>query len=194
MGGRVDFAAEKRTGDVMDLIQIPSNNGPKGELFATEIIIHSMAEWIDRPDRDYSAWEWLEKSGLSTHFFVTPLGLVLQQRQLNQRSYHARGHNLQSIGIEVLVPGLHTYESFLVTIQKPWVLRGQFTRTIQLVRWILKQPGIKRGVELRRHQDVSSQKRDPGDGFEWGRFCRAVEDPAHEPLMKNILDTRTKVP
>ena len=140
--------------------------------YPDRIIVHCMAEYIDTDGRDYSAVEFLNKIGLSVHALITPSGVVIRCRDDDQGAWHARGCNRDSLGVEILVPGLHTYESFLTAIKTHYCSPEQYDSLKQLcVMW-----ADTFGISLiDRHSDVSpGRKHDPGDGFPWASFIDEI--------------------
>jgi N-acetyl-anhydromuramyl-L-alanine amidase AmpD len=161
----------------MQIARIEDLPGRANSINLKKIVVHAMGEFIESGEIDYFAPDFLRKIGLSAHFFVTPSGVIIQGRDGNQVAWHAKGYNFESIGIEILVPGLHTYESFLDTIENEnWCINNQFEETIQLVKWIKRQyNGTLKDNWLVRHSDLSPRRRkDPGKGFNWKEFCRRV--------------------
>jgi N-acetylmuramoyl-L-alanine amidase len=135
----------------------------------SRIIIHAMGEYIDGTH----ASSFLRNVGLSAHILVCPDGKIIRCRQDNQGAYHARGHNANSLGIEFLVAGDHTYGTFSEAIKKPYLADGQYEAGMEFVRdeWFIKK-GIR---QMERHSDVSPERKvDPGEGFPWERFKREV--------------------
>ncbi len=140
----------------------------RGVNLPTTVIIHSMAEYIEAGETDYSAWGLLKSLGLSAHYLVTPTGVVIQCREDDEIAWHARGHNTNSIGIEVLVAGEHTYETFIERIKTPWVYGEQYTALVGLCKRF-------EGLSFKRHSDVSpGRKFDPGEGFQWETFLTDI--------------------
>lgn len=141
-----------------------SKNAPK------KIIVHSMGEFIDVGEEDVFAIEFLRRLKLSAHIFVDPFGRVFRSREDTQGAFHAREYNPNSLGIEFLVPGSHTYGSFLEAIKEDWVAPEQLDSGIQVVREWMGLWDIDKGNIL-RHADVApGRKHDPGDGFPWNEF------------------------
>lgn len=136
----------------------------------SRLIIHAMGEVIDAEERDYPADEWLNHLKLSAHFLIKPDGEVIKMRHTKTMAWHAKGHNSNTVGIEFLVPGLHTYETFLDMIQTPWVSSEQMDAGIELSQGILDYFDISVD-QVVRHSDISpGRKKDPGDGFDWQAF------------------------
>ncbi len=131
------------------------------------IIIHAMGENI-ADGKIYSANKFLDKIGLSAHALVLPDGDVIRMRADTQGAYHARGYNLDSLGVEFLVQGIHTYGSFIEAIKTDYITSEQYDSGVELVNQMLYDNDIK---HINRHSDVSpGRKSDPGPGFPWIKF------------------------
>lgn len=160
----------------MQIVRIKDLPGKDVSIKVKKIVIHAMGEFIENGEIDYYAPDFLRKIGLSAHFFVTPSGVIIQGRDANNIAWHAKGYNYETIGIEILVPGLHTYETFLDTIVEPeWYTKIQFEEAINLVKYLKRQISSLTDNWLIRHSDLSpTRKKDPGKGFPWEDFCRKV--------------------
>lgn len=150
-------------------------NGPESQT-PRRIIVHAMAYQIDYEGERLYAATFLERIGLSAHVLVAPDGQCIRCRSDREGAWHAKGFNTDSLGIEVLVPGVYDYDGFLGKIQTEWVGDRQLHATADVVanwchRWgIGTEPG-----ELDRHSDVSPQRKaDPGSGFPWTDFLERV--------------------
>lgn len=136
-----------------------------------KIIIHSMAEYI-RGVNDLSAVDLLDELKLSAHYLITPSGVSIFMVDPDNIAWHAKGFNSDSIGIEFLVPGVYSYESFLERIKTPYIYGEQYTKGVQLCRELIKEYNI---TEVVRHSDIDpDRKSDPGDGFPWETFLNDV--------------------
>ena len=128
------------------------------------LIIHSMSEYINGMYAD----EFLKSVGLSAHFLLCPDGSFIKLRKTHEKCWHAKGHNTNTIGIEVLVEGVHTYETFLEKIKTDWVKPEQMEALIEMSKGIMQYYEFD---EVVRHSDIDSpRKQDPGSGFDWEYF------------------------
>lgn len=150
------------------IIERPS---PFGAVSQTpkRIVVHAMAERIEGMDASH----FLESIGLSAHALVTPQGNIIKCREDTQGAYHAKGFNADSLGIEFLLPGEHSYESFLAGIDKPdWVAKQQL---LAGARWIAEWVARWGITQIDGHCDVDpARKRDPGRGFDWDALRSAL--------------------
>lgn len=148
---------------------------PRGHHQPRAIIVHAIGEYIDTEARDYTAHAWLEKLGLSAHVIVMPDGTAIRCIEDEQIAWHAKGLNTGRLGIEIVVPGLHNYESFLKAIACPgWCPEPAFETAVDIVGSWAQLYGIPE-ARIRRHSDVDpGRKQDPGAGFDWERFLSEV--------------------
>lgn len=136
------------------------------------IVVHSMAEYLDFEPEDIYAPDFLKKLGLSAHVLITPEGVEIRQRHDHEGAWHAKGFNKDSLGVEILVKGVHTYGSFLKEIKKDYVTEEQFETLVNLCRGWIEKHDIK---HVDRHSDLSpGRKFDPGSGFDWNRFLTEI--------------------
>lgn len=141
------------------------------------IIIHSMGEYITDNGQPQHAAAFLNEYKLSAHALVAPNGDVFMCRAPEEEAWHARGHNKNSLGIEFLVAGEHTYKSFIETIKSPYITDKQLKAGVELVTRWLNNYDI---TTITRHSDVSpGRKVDPGIGFPWDYFLSLLGGP-HE--------------
>ena len=175
----------------MDILNIPlpgnsHSNNPK------RLIAHAMAEYIlaDKNTCDYykakgihlelgrayHAPEWLRALGLHAHRLMTPSGQMIKCRMDNQRGAHAKGHNTDTLGMEFLVEGVHTYGSFIEALKTDWVTPIELKNGINVFKaWMAKHSiGID---DVVRHSDIDpTRKKDPGEGFPWSGFINELND------------------
>jgi N-acetyl-anhydromuramoyl-L-alanine amidase len=144
------------------------------------IVIHSMAEYIAWPDGiNRSAWASLKYLKLSAHVLGLPNGEVVRARANEQTAWHAgkcddgTDGNIDSLGYEFLVQGLHNYDTWCKRIKEDWVTPEQWDSGVRMVKaWLLMYPDCK----VVRHSDIApSRKMDPGDGFKWQKFLEAIK-------------------
>ena len=159
----------------MDIAKIPlykgsSHNSPK------RIVIHAMGEFLEYEGSHMHAYELLRKIGLSAHRLLTPSGDMIKCREDNQGGYHAKGHNTDTLGIEILVPGVHSYDSFVEAIKTPYMTSVQNRNLVYIVdAWMTKHNISKDNIV--RHSDIDpARKVDPGTGFPWEEFINELKD------------------
>ena len=145
----------------------PRRNDPQ------KIVVHCMGEFIIDPTPIHAP-DFLDGYKLSAHVLVAPDGDIYRCRDDDERAWHARGHNTDSLGIEFLVEGEHTYATFLEMIKTPYTTTSQWEAGVDVVKeWVLVH-GISR-VNIVRHSDISpGRKVDPGEGFFWDDFLDRV--------------------
>lgn len=156
---------------------------PKG------VIIHSMGEYIKTANGPVKASDFLKSIGLSVHGFLHPDGTYESMVKSPRKAYHAgvsewgnlTNLNNHFLGIEVLVEGVHTWDTFVKKINVPY-RQGPYTQLQynilgEVVDWWMKKYNIPLS-NIVRHSDVSGDevrgknkgKIDPGSGFDWGMF------------------------
>ncbi len=157
---------------VMQTARIPLPFGSKSNS-PNRIIVHAMGEFIDDgTGRIYSALDWLKYLRLSSHSLITPSGVIIRTRNDNEGAYHAKGYNKNSLGIEFLVPGVHTWQTFRNVINNDYLFAEQYQAGVdQVMEWMDKY----NITSIERHSDVSPvRKNDPGNGFPWTQFLHDI--------------------
>lgn len=135
------------------------------------VVVHAMAEHITGYG---SAREALDKMGLSAHALVTPDGKIIRCRSDAQGAYHAKGYNNNSLGIEFLVPGEHSYSTFLRAMTMPWVEPEQYKAGLEQIQAWVAYFGIHKGKVVRHSVLDPDRKSDPGLGFPWKKLLSEV--------------------
>lgn len=134
--------------------------------------MHAMAEYLRVDGKIVSAADFLLRIKLSAHVLITPSGRRVRLREDEQGAHHARKFNRNSLGIEFLVPGIHTYDTFLAAIQQPYVTDAAWRAGVVQTREWRELHNI---AAIDRHSDVDpDRKKDPGKGFAWLDFLEAV--------------------
>ena len=124
-----------------------------------------MSEYLIYKGEQIHAVDFLREIGLSAHAFVQPNGVLIRSRKDEEGAYHAKGHNTDTLGVEFLVKGVHTYDEFISAIDKPYLTDEQYYSGQKLVKgWMIKWNIKYNNVLL--HSDVSPErKKDAGTGF-----------------------------
>jgi len=153
----------------MNVIKRYSKKGG-GVQVPDRVIIHAMGEYINKTH----ASEFLENIGLSAHFLICPNGDIIKTRKTTTIAYHAKGHNRNTVGIEVLVEGNWDYVGFIDKIKENYVKPEQLEALIELTNGIIEHYDIKPDSVL-RHSDIDpDRKQDPGKGFPWEYFKKEL--------------------
>jgi len=160
----------------MEKVNLPSlAQGRKRTGTIDTIVLHSMAQYLDTEPHDQSAYDFLKGQGLSAHALIDPSGCVLVCAGDDELCYHAKGYNTHSLGVEFLVPGLHTYASFIDAIAQPdWLTGAQYQSGIDLCAYWCKKHRLNQGA-LKMHSSLSPKRKlDPGKGFPIQDFVKSV--------------------
>lgn len=136
------------------------------------IVIHAMGEYIEWEPEDLWAPAFLEKIGLSVHILITPDGTIIRCREDNQGAWHAKNFNTNSLGIEFLVKGHHTYETFRSKIKESYITAPQYDAGVEQVREWIEKHHIE---SIKAHSELSPRRKfDPGMGFPMTTFIQDV--------------------
>ena len=125
------------------------------------IVVHAMGEYIAGDKWQDHAVQFLDKQKLSAHSLIAPDGTNYRCREDIETAYHAKGHNTDTLGIEFLVPGSHTYASFLEALKSDFTNELQYQVGLKQIKdWLSEWP-IKKVVA---HSTLSPERKvDPGD-------------------------------
>lgn len=147
--------------------------GPLELLEPTMIVVHCMGEYVDGlPAHEFLARDDIK---LSAHAMIAPDGHILRTRADHERAWHVTGYNDKALGVEILVPGHHDWDSLVKVIQHPWVSPAQYKSALWLIRGWMKTFAIQRS-QVVRHSDLSEIKPDPGQGFRWADFLDCLSN------------------
>lgn len=150
---------------ITNVVHQPSSHGG-GVQTPDRIIVHAMGHMIDWQGERLYAAPFLERIGLSAHALITPDGTIIRCRDDNRMAWHAKGHNRNTLGVEVLVPEAYNITQLYERMEeRNWPSNAQLWSLIHLVVYWCEQHRIKK---IQRHYDVDpSRKKDPGTGFPW---------------------------
>jgi len=170
------------------------------------IIIHAMSEYLHHEGKVVCAMDFLNDIQLGCHYFIAPDGLVLNGVAPEFRTPHVgkseyldrKWLNETSIGIEFLVPGINTYDNFLIKLDsRDTFTDEQYKSGGELIARLNKNfpSTIARAVG---HMSVSGDdvrgegrgKKDPGEYFNWGALDSFTEEAAfvEENKPKTVAD------
>jgi len=111
--------------DLPERTKLFSDNSVSGHALRREtrfIVIHAIGEYIDtgKPgEGSQYCVDFLRARNELPHYFLTPSGIVLRAWHHSRLANHARGYNSSSIGIELMLPGHWTYETFAQELTAP---------------------------------------------------------------------------
>lgn len=140
-----------------------------GEQTPTRIVVHCMAERTLYEGKMYEAWELLDFLKLSAHILVHPDGSRTRCRADNQIAWHAKNHNTNSLGMEVLVPDVFNLDQLKDRTKTLWTSDAQFETVVQQVMIWKQTYNIQK---INRHSELDPVHKwfDPGEGFPWNEL------------------------
>lgn len=140
-----------------------------GRQIPKKIVVHAMGEYIQPQVGGpiWSAIDWLRYRELSAHAVIAPSGVIIQTRAPHLVAWHAKGHNLGSLGVEFLVPGIHNYGTLCKAMAvKAWPSFDQYGSGAILISAWCNRYGIS-SDEVYTHAELDPERReDPGAGFD----------------------------
>ena len=143
----------------MNPLLLPSKHRRSRSTLPDTIVIHAMGEFVN----EMFATDFLSSAGLSAHYLILPDGRLINTVLPSQVAYHAKEWNNRSIGIELLLEGVHTYQSFLQRMKEPNPYSSAQLETIfNLLDLLEEEYPIS---QVLRHSDIDSEKFDPGPNF-----------------------------
>ncbi len=140
------------------------------------IVVHAMAEYIEWEAQELHAADFLDKIGLSAHLLICPNGDIIRLRKDNESAWHAKNFNRNSLGIEFLVEGVHTYETFIKAIKEPYLTDAQFAPGVWCVQKWMSDYSIP-VYSVKTHSELSPRRKyDPGKGFPLTKFIEELNN------------------
>lgn len=139
--------------------------GPGGTKY---LVIHAMSEYLFNEGRVWPAAEFLKSQGLSVHYTVLPDGTPVKHLDAKWMGAHAKGHNLHTVGVELLLSGLHSYETFLTDIKWPAAYSDrQYEGLLTIMKSLVSGGHISDPLSdwTTHHKLDPTRKFDPGMGF-----------------------------
>lgn len=133
-----------------------------------KIVVHAMGYQIDYDGERMYAASFLEHVGLSAHVLIAPGGELIRCRADHQGAWHAKGNNLESLGVEILVAGAYNIGRLQAITSNPYVTEDQYAS----LRWQIKKWCMNHDIEsVVKHSDLDPNRRwfDPGVGLDWQR-------------------------
>ncbi len=145
------------------------------------IVVHAMAEFLDLDPDDQYAHDFLGQHGLSAHVLITPTGTAIRCLQDTEMGAHAKGYNRNSLGIEYLVAGVHTYATFTEAIKRHgqarkygWLTTAAYDAGLCVIQQWMDDWQIK-VARVQKHSTLSpGRKVDPGVWFPWTKLMEEL--------------------
>ena len=148
--------------------------GTRDDSVIDTIVVHAISEFIEIGDmmlttshhgeveKAMYCIDFLRKNNLGAHYFITPSGDLILEKDPRHIVWHARRFNERSIGIECMVPGVHTYQSFTARILRGPHADDKIMDTLALlISDIVSNYPIK---QIYGHYEVDpKRKTDPGE-------------------------------
>lgn len=134
------------------------------------IVIHAVGEYLDtgEPGKlpQYCV-DFLRSRDELPHYLLTPSGIVLRAWGHKYLANHARGFNSESIGIELMLPGHWTYDSFVqeLTSSSPTIRLEDNPRRLNSLHKLLRELlELYPEARIVGHAELDpSRKVDPGN-------------------------------
>lgn len=153
------------------------------------LVVHCMGERIGAA----SAWQHLQQEGLSAHALIEPDGTILRCVPRDQIAYHTKGFNDRSLGVELLVSGVSTYDGLAQAVGwnlSPWgpaatLPADPYTpaQYESLVWWLRdEQAAAGHPLPVTFHDALSPERKfDPGPVFRRAWLLAQVGAPTPTP-------------
>ncbi|MCW8928793.1 MAG: N-acetylmuramoyl-L-alanine amidase [Gammaproteobacteria bacterium] len=146
------------------------------------IVIHAMSSYFikDRGPNHIHAPDFLNSIGLSCHYMIDPSGICIECADpAKLTTWHAKGFNTNSIGIELLLPGCVTYSDFKDIMEHyNWITSAQLNQLTRMCHALMVKFNMDGRPEkhIKTHCELDpTRKVDPGKHFNKGLLCSIIE-------------------
>jgi N-acetyl-anhydromuramyl-L-alanine amidase AmpD len=165
----------------------------------SQLVLHAMGERVlntrpgDGPVGEFPAYRWLAECGRSAHALIAPDGTITECLPREACGAHALGHNDGTLGVELLVAGRHTYDTFARTLGwdlRTWApipdrLPDPFTaeQYMSCGWWLAREAQVLdlTWTAVTTHQQIDPAKKfDPGPLLRWRQLQQEYERCAQE--------------
>lgn len=146
-------------------------HGGSGVQLPDTIVVHAMGEYI-LTDPPRHAVSYLNFAKLSAHSLIAPDGTNYRCREDMEIAWHALDYNINTLGIEFLVPGDHTLATLIQAMNTNYVTEEAYQCGLaQIKTWLHNWPINK----IVMHSTLSPERKvDPGAGFPWQRLMKDI--------------------
>ena len=138
------------------------------------IVLHASAEWVYDPEQSkfYHILEYHRYTQENAHAYIFPDGLYVKTHKHTDMAWHAADFNHNSLGIEFILGGFHSYVDFIEKIKMPWATEKQIETGLSVIKRWVERYDI---TEINTHHELSpDRKYDPGEGFPSDKFKKLL--------------------
>ena len=159
-------------------VDVPSPHWRPRTRAVDRLVVHAMAEWVLDDGLAYHCTDYLRRVELSTHAFCLPDGRLVRAVDPEVAAFHAGPHNDRSVGIEVVVAGVHDLDGLVRRMDD--LAEAPYTEAqYAAAGWWLRRQADRWGLgfgHVTTHAALDpARKRDPGRAFDIDRLRAAFE-------------------